>query len=138
MIEEDNFYRILRIADILLPGKPEDGLPSASDVLIRNWNSNSDLEFKSNAFIEEYFATLEHEVTPEDLNESKLLDYLDKGRHFNSDFLNTLLSLYYSDERVQRFYPDFSGVVFPNSRKMPLNSLEILEPVVLSDGEKET
>ena len=71
------------------------------------------------------------------MNEVQLFDFLNKGRFLNADFLTTLLELYYTDKRVLKFYPEFSGVMFPNSRKMPSDSFELLEPVVMAEKEKE-
>jgi hypothetical protein len=137
LLPSKTFSIIQSIVNVLLPGDPRAGLPSGSTVIEKYWDSSLDWQTQCNSFISEYQEYLGHECSLGDVNELQLVDFLDKSRLLNADFLNTLLELYYTDKGVLEFYPDFSGVTFPNSRKMPSNSFELLEPVVMAEKEKE-
>lgn len=137
MSSNKTLHIIQSIVSILLPGDPQAGLPTASTVIEKFWDSSLDLQAQGNSFISGYEEYLGHECTLGDVNELQLFDFLNKGRLLNADFLTTLLELYYTDKGVLKFYPDFSGVIFPNSRKMPSDSFELLEPVVMAEKEKE-
>ncbi len=137
MSSNKTLHIIQSIVNILLPGDPQAGLPSASTVIEKFWDSSLDWQAQGNSFISGYEEYLGHECTLGDVNEVQLFDFLNKGRFLNADFLTTLLELYYTDKRVLKFYPEFSGVMFPNSRKMPSDSFELLEPVVMAEKEKE-
>jgi hypothetical protein len=64
------------------------------------------------------------------MNSQLIQDFATLGTSSSSPFLRKVLELYYTDSQVLSKFPEFAGITFPNSRKMPQNNFEILEPVI--------
>jgi len=128
---DDNQLKIMKkLAEILIPGEKLSGLPGAHELISDSWKLNTNFQEKASHFLEEYERFLGHECRLADVNEEKVLDFLGKNHSKTLDFLNLILEFYYTNPKVLSFYPNFSGVIYPNTRKMPANNFDLLEPVV--------
>jgi hypothetical protein len=130
LFDENQLKIIGKIAEVLIPGDKLYGLPGAHELVSHSWKSNTDFQEKATCFVEEFERFLGHKCRLTDVNEEKVLDFLRKNHSKTLDFLNLILEFYYTNPTVLNLYPDFSGVTYPGTRKMPANNFDLLEPVV--------
>ena len=130
---DDNQLKIMeKIAEILIPGDKHSGLPGAHELISDSWKSNINFQEIARDFLEEYELFLGHECRLADMKQEKVLDFLRKNHSKTLDFLNLIVELYYTNPKVLGFYPNFSGSLYPLTRKMPANNFDLLEPVIVA------
>ena len=124
---EDIFLITLKIGDFLIPGDPRTGLTSLGEIIASKWDSDPDFQELAGSFLQGYCVYLGHKCTLEDVDETTLKEYISKRNDPNISFLSSVLEMYYTHPNVKEYYPDFANKVFPEFRKMPLDSFESLQ-----------
>ncbi len=119
-----------KLVDVLIPGDPSLGLISASQSVRVRMAEDAELESLATMFIFEIEDILGHEIGAEEVMVAQLDQCLKSSSDSIRLFLMKILEIYYTDERVLSYYPNFSGNIFPNYRRLPSINIEMLEQVV--------
>jgi hypothetical protein len=127
-----------KLADLLIPGDPSLGLINLSEVLRDRFIGDAEFQNLAKAFIIEIEEFLGHEFGTKEVRIAQLDQFLKNTRGCTKLFLSEILELYYTDERVLKFYPNFSGNIFPNYRRLPTIKFEILEHVISDPDDLES
>jgi hypothetical protein len=125
------------LADLLIPGDPSLGLVGLSQIIRVSFFEDADFETLARTFVIEIEDFLGHEIGAKEVRIGQLEDYLKSPRDGIRLFLLKILEIYYTDDRVLKFYPHFSGNIFPNYRRLPTLKIEMLEHVVSVYGDLE-
>jgi hypothetical protein len=121
---------LLFVLDSLIPEDQDNELPSAAQVLCSNLVIVKELETTFEQFDKDYHKFCEGRDRVNHMDSQLIQDFATLGTSSSSPFLRKVLELYYTDSQVLSKFPEFAGITFPNSRKMPQNNFEILEPVI--------
>jgi hypothetical protein len=105
-------------------------LPSAGDLVANQGKIENSLQTGYENFLISFESFLGEEPTDRHMVPELIIPFVDANHIEIVDFLGGVLSLYYGNPEVTSKMPNFSGVIFPNSRKMPENNLHLLELVV--------
>lgn len=121
---------LLFVLDSLIPGDEEYELPSAAQLLCSNLVIANEIDAIFEQFNNDFRKFCESRDRVNHMSSELVLEFATLGSSSSSPFLRKVLELYYTDARVLSKFPEFAGITFPNSRKMPQNNFEILEPVI--------
>jgi hypothetical protein len=125
------------LADLLIPGDPSLGLISASQIIGARLVEDAEFETLATTFIFKIEEILGKEIGAEEVRVAQIEQCLKSSSDSIRLFLMKILEIYYTDERVLKYYPNFSGNIFPNYRRLPTIKIEMLEYVVSDHGDLE-
>jgi hypothetical protein len=125
------------LADLLIPGDPSAELINLSQLVRGRLVEDPELQILVEAFVIEVEEFLGHEIGAKQISIGQLDQFLKNTKGDARLFLLKILEIYYTDERVLKFYPNFSGNIFPNYRRLPTLKIEMLEHVLSDPGELE-
>jgi len=126
----ENSEFLIFVLDSLIPGHKESELPSAAQVLSSNLVVANEIAATFEQFNNDFRKFYESRDRVNHMSSNLVVEFATLGSSSSSPFLRKVLELYYTDARVLSKFPEFAGITFPNSRKMPQNNFEILEPVI--------
>ena len=126
-----------KLADLLIPGDSSLGLVSLSQIIRARLVEDAEFEILATTFVIEIERFLGHEIGVKEVRIGQLEHYLKSPTDGIRLFLIKILEMYYTDDRVLKFYPHFSGNIFPNYRRLPTLKIEMLEHVVSDYGDLE-
>jgi hypothetical protein len=132
-LHEEQFEKsefLIFVLDSLIPGHKESELPSAAQVLSSNLVVANEIAATFEQFNNDFRKFYESRDRVNHMSSDLVLEFATLGSSSSSPFLRKVLELYYTDARVLSKFPEFAGITFPNSRKMPQNNFEILEAVI--------
>ena len=126
----ENSEFLIFVLDSLIPGHKESELPSAAQVLSSNLVVANEIAATFEQFNNDFRKFYESRDRVNHMSSDLVVEFATLGSSSSSPFLRKVLELYYTDARVLSKFPEFAGITFPNSRKMPQNNFEILEAVI--------
>lgn len=124
--------------EILIPADSKLHMPSAADLPLFESDMHIELLESFKLFLVHFENYLGKSIHMNDFNSGIILHFINTRGNDVSIFLRNLLDFYYSDSKVLKSIPTFSGVVFPNSRIMPTTNLLLLESVVYKPRKQES
>ena len=125
------------LADLLIPGDPSVELINLSQIVVGRLTEDVELKTLFQTFVIEAEEFLGHEIGAKQISIGQLDQFLKNTKDDTRLFLLKILEIYYTDERVLKFYPNFSGNIFPNYRSLPTLKIEMLEHVFSDPGDLE-
>jgi hypothetical protein len=126
--ERNNSF--VKILNILIPRNDWLSLPGAGDLAVNQQNFESVFQHGYEKFLNSFEMFLGKKPSEKYFIPEFVIPFVNQMSPEIEDFLFEILSFYYSNSEITSKIPNFSGVIFPNSRILPHNNLDFLELVI--------